>query len=496
MKTYTKIHRLLLGVFAVAALAAFAASPALGSSGVSQHVKLKAHKRAHRLARGGAQATETAGVSSFGAIKAAAKEKPEEKETSGSCPKPTNLETATNVGASVKTNGTVDTYSFESFEKKEVSPGVPGLMKYCVYPDPTVSAPTAVAATYPGWLASKAKKGANNFSFSRPGGNATNIPYDETSHEVGTATWSTTAPDAEEQTIVLHINDASQCQTLYKGSTAETCFVLPGEPPLGVCEKGTGNTEAAYNSIPIGFPACAPAPSFAFEGNFASEFGDMVEAGAGGEVEEMIVDFQSYGCATSGHWNTGNCKTEAPDPSTFTIPGGITASIYKENGSGEPVYPAAATATINPNIPFRPSWDETNCTGENVGKFVGPAGVCVNSESVLLHFPFTSGSVSVGEKVFWTVHFNTSNAGYPPIGNETECREVGNPGCGYDSLNVGTRTYTNSPYAGADVADTAWVDFGIVEPGNLETISLTCPECGPGLETAADLRPLGEIILK
>ncbi len=50
---------------------------------------------------------------------------------------------------------------------------------------------------------------------------------------------------------------------------------------------------------------------------------------------------------------------------TFTVPGGITARIYAlPNGDGgdtsAEVGPQIAEATINPDIPYRPSADSTN----------------------------------------------------------------------------------------------------------------------------------------
>ena len=205
------------------------------------------------------------------------------------------------------------------------------------------------------------------------------------------------------------------------------------------------------------------------------------------------------------------------DQQTFTIPdtagdpgsGGITARIYAlPNGGGfdtsADVGPLIAKATINPDIPFRPSADPS-CTGANAGKFVGPSGVCVNSLSVPLKFNFGDQPVAANQNVIWTVSFNTSNAGYSPIGNDTTCRQDGNPGCGYDSLNVGTRTYPGAPYAGTFKTGTdpngeeSFFDYSnppltpMTGAGLLEDGSGTCPDCVPPLG-AADLTPLAKII--
>jgi hypothetical protein len=445
--------------------------------------------------------------------------------TSASCPKGgAGLQPDPNVGAAAVQNGNITTYSLFSNDQGS-SGGVPGLVKYCVYPKVATGAPDATA-TYDSWTAATSNKKPYNFSFSRPGGNETNVPFDADGKVtvIGTADWTDSLPVPVNQEIVLHVADPSLCNT-----NSGTCFVQPSLQSR--CDAGAGNASAAYNSIPFGFPKCTPPPSFAFEGNFASEFGDGVKLNttAGTTLKSMTVDFQSYGCGTSGHWNTGDCVTTGNQ--TFTIPdtgghpgsGGITAHIYTVTPAGA-VVAEIASARNTDAIPFRPTADPT-CTdhtstgGTNdVGKFVGPAGVCVNSLSVPITFTnFTApggGSpppFSNGQQVIWTVSFDTTNAGFWPIGDPPpNCRTAnsGDPGCGYDSLNVGTRTYPFSPYAGTDVtlSDSApthksYVNYNSAAgvpstPGNLvEEDNGSCPSpgCIPPI-TAHDLKPLATIV--
>jgi hypothetical protein len=86
---------------------------------------------------------------------------------------------------------------------------------------------------------------------------------------------------------------------------------------------------------------------------------------------------------------------------------------------------------------------------------------CVYSLSVPLTFTFPAGTTfTSGQDVVWTVQFNTTHAGYSPIGEAPTCfQDVKNdpnkPGCGYDSLNVGAKSYVNAPYAGTDVNPTS-----------------------------------------
>jgi hypothetical protein len=423
----------------------------------------------------------------IGASPAMAAKKPGGGTTSAACPKGNaNLPTDNNVGAFATPISGGFKYFFTSTDQNP-SGGVPGLVKYCVYPTDAGAAPVA-DATYDDWVASTSSRRPYNFAFGRPGGNDTNVPLDGEGNpvEIGTATWTNdNAPKTQD--IVLHVADPSVC------GTSPTCFVKPNPGP--VCDVGVGPEGAAYNAIPLDFPECAPPPSLGFECCKTSEFGDRVklDTTAGNKLQSMTVDFQSFGCATSGHWNTavdvdGNpdndpadgipddnldpdpCVTDATDPQTFTIPAsggdsaGITAHIYElPDGDGDTstdVGAEIASATYTDPIPYRPSADATNCTGADAGKFVGPAGVCVNSLPVPITFDFSGGpTLADDQEVIWTVTFNTTHEGYHPIGEQEPCFGSSPPaptapGCGYDSLNVGAKTYDGAPYpySGTDAA--------------------------------------------
>jgi hypothetical protein len=128
------------------------------------------------------------------------------------------------------------------------------------------------------------------------------------------------------------------------------------------------------------------------------------------------------------------------------------------------------TAVNNDAIPYRPSADNTNCVevgtdsngGDDRGKWYNVAAdLCQNGYQFNVTFDLSGINVPAGGTVIWTVTFNTSNSGINPLGNATACRIAGNPGCGYDSLNVGSWTFANAEYAGTDVVDDeAWVDMG------------------------------------
>lgn len=480
MEIFRKPHRLSIGVLAIAVLATIGVSPALaGASGrtaVSQHFKVRTHGRAHRFARRRAAAQASAVVTASATVSSAVAAgvtpaiKPTGSSSSGACPSnPAGFLEAENVGASATNDkgNTTTTYLFESFFEENTGngTGVPGLIKYCVYPS---SGPKAIKVTAHGednepWLVvQKGKTPA--FSFTRPGGNASNIPLDGNDHEMGTATWSDgKAPQG--QVILLHINDPAVCEGLYGTETPGTCFVKPGERPEAICDAGAGSTLFAYNALPTDFlTGCPGPPSHAFEAQQTSEFGDKVVLDGSGKIESMTVDFQSYACE-NGAWNKGKtdpCETKGTEgftiPASGTDPAGITAHIYKV-GAGGTVGEEIGRATNKDPIPYRPSADPVKCAGgadgeqEDNSMWFNPATEkCVRSLTVLIPFDFSTGlkgEVPVGGEVIWTVTFNTSHYGYNPLAPQSCNSEPG--GCGYDSLNVGTKSYENAPYAGEDV---------------------------------------------
>ena len=388
---------------------------------------------------------------------------------------------ASNVDASFTSVGNTTTYKFDSLQDQSPSGGVPGLVGYCVYTSGVVNTADATPADW------KQDWNGGNVSFVRGNGNKTNIPLDGTTGtQIGTATFTTTPPAT--QNILLHIADQSTCEALYGVLGVATCFVLPKAGPI--CDAGTGNTDAAYNAIPTDVEHCAP-PSLGFEANQVAEFGDRVtlDTTGGTNLLSMTVDFQSYGCSDSGHWNTGAtepCVTTSGE--TFTVPGGITAKIYSVVGGT--LGPVIATSDVlNPAIPFRPTADPINCPGpggngaNDVGSrwFDPVSGACNYSLSVPLTFTFPAGTTfTSGQEVVWTVQFDTTHYGYSPIGEATTCFASA-PGCGYDSLNVGAKSYSGAPYAGTDVnEDVAYLSTG----GSLAT------------DTGwIGFRPLGQIVL-
>jgi hypothetical protein len=158
----------------------------------------------------------------------------------GACPASgalKNFQVASNVGAFFSTDGEkVTTYTFVSLTNENPVGGVPGLIKYCVYPStpnqPGGFYPQATGANGNTWTIAT---GSRNFAFARPAGNPSNIPLDGKITVMGTATWTTVPID---QTILLHINDAAVCASIYGSDSSGTCFVKPTNLAQ-VCNAGT-----------------------------------------------------------------------------------------------------------------------------------------------------------------------------------------------------------------------------------------------------------------
>jgi hypothetical protein len=379
----------------------------------------------------------------------------------GACPNAKDLkgfEPADNVAAGFL-NGE---YWFKSLVDEDPVNGVPGLIRYCIYPTPEQSPiemeTDVIGANGDPW---RAEIGFRNSSFERPHGNPSNIPLDGTLVTMGTAEWGASLP---EQTILLHINDPQICSALY-GNYTSTCFVKPN-PEYDLANScDLGDTSLAYNAMPYGVVNCAP-PSEAFEAQGIKEFGDKVTLAAVGELKELKVTFNSYGCSDSGHWNLGVSSPCVTTPgATFTH--SITARIYDATGL-TPVKIAEVTQTET--FAYRPSADSTNCatdpyyqagsrfknTNAVLSQSIDGTG-CQYSLVEVHTFDFSALNITLPATVIWSVAYNTTHYGEAPIGEGAACFSTA-PGCGYDSLNVGTKSFLNAPYSGLDfTGDEVWI---------------------------------------
>lgn len=196
--------------------------------------------------------------------------------------------------------------------------------------------------------------------------------------------------------------------------------------PLGAHASPNVN----YNNIPS--PQPGNVPSVGFEATGTSEFGGQVGFTGTTLNPTVTVLMSSWGCET-GHWTNDTCLTTPG--TTFSEP--ITLNVYNVNtattqGSAPGSLITSVTKTFS--IPFRPSADNTNCIGGNLGKWFDGT-TCFNGFANPISFKLAG--VTLPNQVVISVAYNTSDYGAVPYTHAPACN-LTTARCGYDSLNVGT----------------------------------------------------------
>jgi hypothetical protein len=222
------------------------------------------------------------------------------------------------VGASFSSDGNTVTYTFDSFTNENPSGGVPGLIEYCIYPGilPDSAVAEAIGDNNTAWTDPTF---GDNFSFQRPDGNPSNIGFDGTSIEMGTATWTAGAPT--DQTILLHINDTAECTSLY--GSGSTCFVLPGSPQAPQAQAPTVSKTASPSST----------ETFIWGISKAVDKTQINIADGGTATFNYTVNV-THDSGTPGGWKvTGNIAVTNPNSTDSITLSSITDSINDANAT-------------------------------------------------------------------------------------------------------------------------------------------------------------------
>jgi len=203
-------------------------------------------------------------------------------------------------------------------------------------------------------------------------------------------------------------------------------------------------------------PSPGNLPSLAFQAHQESEIGNQITfAGTARVLDNVVVQMSSWTCGNLA----GGTSCATTSGATFNEP--ITLNVYNAPtlGSSAPqgtlIKPGAliATETVTFAIPYRPSADNTNCTGANAGAWYdsdidqatgSPVG-CLNG--FLNDITFNFGHVVLPNSVVYGIALNTTTWGYHPYGNSQPCDAT--TSCGYDGLNVGLTT-ASTPSVGGD----------------------------------------------
>jgi len=243
------------------------------------------------------------------------------------------------------------------------------------------------------------------------------------------------------------------------GQSGNRSVIGKGETAL-ITRPAVLSSSAIYDSIIVnkkGKTSSAIA-SEGFECCSTKEFGDgFVFTKSGARLNQVSVVLSSWGCQ-SGFWYSNNCMTTPG--SNFKEP--ITANVYSvtTSPSGSPAPgQLLASQTDEFFIPYRPSANDQQCFGSDLGKFYSPVDKkCANGLAVRINFNFKRASLVLPQEAIVTVAYNTSDAGYNPYGQGTQCF-TGPGGCGYDALNVSASG--NGGFIGSNVdPDGVFVNFG------------------------------------
>jgi hypothetical protein len=182
-------------------------------------------------------------------------------------------------------------------------------------------------------------------------------------------------------------------------------------------------------------------PSEAFQATSTSEFGDLIQLGAGERASgnlPVTVVMSSWACESGGD---DTCETTPG--ATWNQP--LTLSLYAVDNSGTvpaAVKPALLQTTQTFAIPYRPSRDSTgHCQASGRYPWYSAAeDTCYSGLAHPVTFTLPAG-ITLPDQLIWSIAFNTETHGYAPLGTSGP----------WNSLNVGAKTFSGQPSVGTDV---------------------------------------------
>ena len=160
---------------------------------------------------------------------------------------------------------------------------------------------------------------------------------------------------------------------------------------------GTAGAEVIYNNIPSPLPGNFA--SVGFDATSTTQFGGEIEVvGTARKNPSVTVVMSSWACQ-SGSWEA-NCSS--PTSKTFKEP--VTLRVYEVGELGTPI----ATKTKSFKMPYRPSADPTDCSGELAGTWYDEATKeCFNGKAFPITFKLKLGRVP--KKAIVTVSYPTTS---------------------------------------------------------------------------------------
>ena len=248
--------------------------------------------------------------------------------------------------------------------------------------------------------------------------------------------------DAQEGT---QVKKYSRIPLLIAAAAIGTMALATAGPATAGQSSSTGGAATTgYNAIPSKVSGNVSSLSFEGDSSRPEEFGDKVALGGKGRsLQSVSVLLSSWGCQTGNYYADGNCQTTPG--ATFTME--MRFKIYDESGT---TVLANKLATLT--VPYRPSASPQQCTGADAGKWYNSKDrTCYNGFPHLATVDMAELGVTLPQNVIWTVQYRTTSGARDPLGTTAELCSTLIAGCGYDTVNIGTFTYPNSPYAGTDL---------------------------------------------
>jgi parallel beta-helix repeat protein len=258
---------------------------------------------------------------------------------------------------------------------------------------------------------------------------------------------------------------------LLSASALVATMAVAGLTAAPVSASGSGGSVIFDNTAAV-LPSNLP--SFGAEAYFFNEWGGGAGfAGTARSLSTATVTMSSWACQT-GSWTDGTCVTTPG--ATYSAP--VTFNVYNVSGT-DAVGSLIASRTQTFQIPFRPSYDSTNCavaSGQPGLWFDGTS--CKNGLAVNIVFTF-SGQTLPNNAIFG-IAYNTDTNGYVPLAGS------GSP---LDSLNIAV--YPAAGTAAPSVG--SWLSTQTYAATNLPTVAFSGPRTGTfadGYEPAVQITAL------
>jgi hypothetical protein len=270
--------------------------------------------------------------------------------------------------------------------------------------------------------------------------------------------WSVSAGPSD-KVGVCHLNDLGGYMMIQVSSKALPAHLahgdgLPGDPVPNMdgymfvedCSVVELPPTMIFDSIPEVLPGSFP--SLGYEATSTDEFGDhIIFADDARDLKTVDVSLTDWACENDNSRANNEACVTTPG-SSYTHP--ITLNIYSVkyvSGLPEPDT-LLGTITQSFDIPYRPSWDSTMCTGDKQtpvtdipfgGTWYDPVlAKCVHGYAFVITFDFDSLNINLPDEVIYGIAYNTAHYGSTPLG-------VNGP---YNSLNVSLASVP--PFVGTD----------------------------------------------